>query len=232
MKLLIPVLTLLVVFPDAAPAQIRIDMSEGRPVLRANVVGMTVSAALDSRGKLEWWIDERGNTLAGSRGARTRGASASATRVLATADQYVGTPYVWGGTTPKGFDCSGFVQYVFRQHAIELPRTSRQQAQVGESLPATLDDLQVGDLMFFATNGTRIDHVAIYAGNDEILHSSSTGNGVAYDSFNSKRGRWFVDHHVATRRVLENGQSLVGPLSAALRALAEFDPPDRAPRRQ
>jgi cell wall-associated NlpC family hydrolase len=229
MKQLIPVLALLVVLPKAALAQIRIDLSEGRPVLRANVVGMTVSAALDSRGKLEWWVDERGTAVAGSRRSRT--ASASATRVLATADQYVGTKYVWGGSTPNGFDCSGFVQYVFRQHGIELPRTSRQQAQVGESVSASLDDLQVGDLMFFATNGTRIDHIAIYAGNDEMLHSSSSGGGVGYDSFSSKRGRWFAEHHVATRRVLENGQSLVGPLTAALRALAQFDPPDRAPRR-
>jgi cell wall-associated NlpC family hydrolase len=123
------------------------------------------------------------------------------------------------------------VQYVFRQHGIELPRTSRQQAQVGESVPTSEAALEIGDLMFFATNGTRIDHIAIYAGNGEMIHSSSSGGGVDYDNFDSERGRWFLDHHVATRRVIDSGFSLVGPLTAALRAAGQFDPPDRAPRR-
>jgi peptidoglycan endopeptidase LytE len=151
--------------------------------------------------------------------------------VLGTAESYVGTKYVWGGATPSGFDCSGFVQYVFRRHGIELPRTSRQQAAVGESVVPTLGALRTGDLMLFATNGVRIDHIAIYAGGDEIIHSSSSGGGVGYDRFATKRGKWFVAHHVATRRLLADGKSLVAPLTAALRAFAEFDPPDRAPRR-
>jgi cell wall-associated NlpC family hydrolase len=226
MKHLIPVLTALVILPRASFAQINIDFEGTRPVLRANVAGMVLSASVGPRGNIEWRVDERG-TVGGSRG----GGSARAAAVLSTADAYVGTKYVWGGASPSGFDCSGFVQYVFRRHGIELPRTSRQQVHVGQSVGTSLSELQVGDLMFFATNGTRIDHIAIYAGNDQIIHSSSSGGGVGYDDLSSKRGRWFVDHHVATRRVLENGQSLVGPLTAALRALAEFDPPDRAPRR-
>ncbi|HEY0810202.1 MAG TPA: C40 family peptidase [Longimicrobiales bacterium] len=227
MKQVIPVFALLVVLPPSAQAQIKVDFSEGRPVLRATVAGMAVAASVNSRGKLEWWLDERGASS-----TSRRSSSATAGRVLATADEYVGTKYVWGGETPSGFDCSGFVQYVFRQHGVELPRTSRQQVKVGTSVPANIESLQVGDLLFFATNGTRIDHVAIYAGNDEIIHSSSSGNGVNYDSFSTQRGQWFVDHHIATRRVVADGESLVGPLTAALRALAEFDPPDRAPRRR
>jgi hypothetical protein len=98
-------------------------------------------------------------------------------------------------------------------------------------VPTSLASLEVGDLMFFATDGKRIDHIAIYAGGDQIVHSSSSGGGVGYDNFSSKRGRWFADHHVATRRVIEDGESLVGPLTTALRAILQFDPPDRAPRR-
>lgn len=234
MNHLIPVLVVMVVLPNVAHGQIDIDLSGARPVLRANIGGVLVSAGMGARG-VDLRVDDgriaRTTSSPRSTSRTSRGARATASSVLATADDYVGTRYVWGGATPSGFDCSGFVQYVFRRHGIELPRTSRQQAVVGERVPASLGSLRVGDLMFFATNGSRIDHIAIYAGGDEIIHSSSSGGGVGYDNFSSKRGRWFVDHHVATRRVIADGYSVVGPLTAALRALAEFDPPDRAPRR-
>jgi cell wall-associated NlpC family hydrolase len=231
MNRLIPGLALLVLLPDSAHAQINLDFSSGVPVLRANVGGIPLAATINSRGKINVRLDDGVATTAGTTRRTSRGASATAASVLATADDYVGTRYVWGGTSPRGFDCSGFVQYVFRQHGIELPRTSRQQVQVGRSVATSLGSLRVGDLMFFATDGKRIDHIAIYAGNDEIIHSSSSGGGVGYDSFSTKRGRWFVDHHVATRRVIEDGESLVSPLTEALRAILSFDPPDRAPRR-
>jgi cell wall-associated NlpC family hydrolase len=235
MKHLIPVLTVLVV-PSAAHAQIEVVFEGARPVVRAKILGVTVAGSVNSRGGLDLRVDEGRairTTAPSTRGgsSTTRTARGSASAVLSTADDYVGTRYVWGGETPNGFDCSGFVQYVFRQHGIELPRTSRQQATVGQSIPTMLGALRVGDLMLFATDGARIDHIAIYAGGGEIIHSSSSGGGVGYDNFTSQRGKWFVSHHVATRRVLADGQSLVGPLTAALRAFAEFDPPDRAPRR-
>jgi cell wall-associated NlpC family hydrolase len=234
MKRLIPVM-LLVVLPRAAHAQIDIIFSGSQPVLRANVGPLTVSARMGSRG-IDMRVDERRTTVPTSRQPRERSrttgaARATASGVLATADTYVGTKYVWGGETPGGFDCSGFVQYVFQQHGVELPRTSRQQAAVGHSVTRTLGALRPGDLMLFATNGQRIDHIAIYVGGNEIIHSSASGGGVGYDRLTTKRGKWFASHHVATRRVLANGESLVGPLTAALRAFAEFDPPDRAPKR-
>ena len=247
MKHLILVPTLLVVLPGAAHAQIDLVLSGSRPAIRANIAGLTLSAGIGSRGKLDVRVDEVGavrSSIPTTRPARrststpgstsrstSRSARANAAAVLNTADAYVGTKYVWGGSTPSGFDCSGFVQYVFRKHGVELPRTSRQQAKVGQALPPSISALEVGDLMFFASNGSRIDHIAIYAGNDQIIHSSSSGGGVGYDDLYSKRGRYFATHHVATRRVLEGGSSLVGPLTAALRAFTQFDPPDRAPRR-
>jgi cell wall-associated NlpC family hydrolase len=258
MKQLIPLAALWVLVPGAAHAQIDLDLSGSRPVLRASLGSLVLSAGLGSRGVdvsvaerssgIAWprrETDTRPSTTRRPRGespappssrprpvsTRTGGARATAAGVLATADNYVGTKYVWGGASPGGFDCSGFVQYVFRRHGLELPRTSRQQVQVGERVSTTLSALQPGDLMFFATNGVRIDHIAIYAGDDQIIHSSSSGGGVGYDNLSSKRGRWFSDHHVATRRVLDDGYSLVAPLTAALRAFTEFDPPDRAPRR-
>jgi hypothetical protein len=84
--------------------------------------------------------------------------------------------------------------------------------------------------MFFASNGTRIDHVAVYAGANRIIHATASGGAVRHDDLSSRRGQWFVRRHVASRRILEDGRSLVRDLEFALRASATLDPPDLAPR--
>jgi len=156
--------------------------------------------------------------------------SPSASAVLSSGDEYLGTRYTYGGTTPQsGFDCSGFVQYVYRRNGVTLPRTSRQQATAGRSLPATLSGLRAGDLLFFSQGGDAVDHVAIYAGGDRILHSTSSGGGVRYDDLTSARGRWFVDRLVAARRVLGEGATFTAP-GVVAQTEAKLDPPDLAPR--
>ncbi len=128
--------------------------------------------------------------------------SAEASRVLHTADAYVGTRYVWGGNTPgEGFDCSGFTKYVFAKYHISLPRTAREQAHAGKAVAVDFGALRPGDLMMFAEPGQAISHVAIYAGDGRIIHSSSSGGGVAYTDLNAG-GDWFVLYFVAARRVL------------------------------
>jgi cell wall-associated NlpC family hydrolase len=130
-------------------------------------------------------------------------ATALAARTIAAGSGYLGVPYRWGGNTPEeGFDCSGFLVYIFRQQGVELPRVSRDQARAGEPLPAAIDALRPGDLMFFARDGTTIDHVAMYAGDGRILHSSASGRGVRYDDLYSQRGHYYRTHFVAARRVL------------------------------
>jgi cell wall-associated NlpC family hydrolase len=115
----------------------------------------------------------------------------------------VGTRYRYGGETPgAGFDCSGFVQYVFSRHGIYLPRTSRQQAGAGQDLARGLAVLKPGDLMLFSSKGGRVDHVAIYVGNNRILHSSAGAGGVVYDDLTTSRGKWYLARHVESRRVL------------------------------
>lgn len=167
-------------------------------------------------------------------GGGTTMGSARGSAVVDTGDDYLGVPYKYGGTTPRGFDCSGFVQYIFDRNGVRLPRTSRQQAQVGRALPVSVRALQVGDLMLFATEGSRIDHVAIYAGGNRMLHSSSSGGGVRYDDLSTSRGRWFVGKMVTARRVTDGrGNSLVD--EAVMRRLMgevvrSFDGPDTAPR--
>ena len=154
----------------------------------------------------------------------------SASAVLSTADDYLGTRYTYGGATPQsGFDCSGYVQYVYQRNGVILPRTSRQQATAGRSLPARLDGLHAGDLLFFSQHGDVVDHVAIYVGGDRILHSTSSGGGVRYDDLGSARGRWFADRLVAARRVLGDGVNFIDPAVVA-QLDSKLDPPDSAPK--
>ena len=160
----------------------------------------------------------------------------TAARVIPTAERYLGTPYKWGGTSPvTGFDCSGFVQYVFGRNSVKLPRTSRQQAKVGTAMPRSFGRLSPGDLVMFAERGRPISHVAIYAGNNRIIHATSSGGEVRYDDLGTRRGQWFVDHMVAARRVTPDARGLMLDLTKMLDAKTLLDTAidigDFAPRR-
>jgi hypothetical protein len=163
-------------------------------------------------------------------GPRVSSPAPSARRVLGTAEEYLGVPYRWGGTSPaSGFDCSGYVRYVFAEQGVRLPRTSREQAAAGDRVAARVGSLRQGDLMMFAESGKRISHVAIYAGGRRIIHSSSSGGGVRYDDLDTRRGQWFVAHMVAARRLVADGRSLVQSLELLARPGLPLDPPDHAP---
>lgn len=127
----------------------------------------------------------------------------AARNVLLAARGFLGTPYVWGGTSPGGFDCSGFTQYVFGLIGVDLPRNSRQQLTAGTAIPTQLGALAPGDLLFFASRPSApISHVAIYAGQGRMIHASGSGRAVRVDDLTSGRGRWFATHMVAARRIL------------------------------
>jgi hypothetical protein len=173
--------------------------------------------------------------LGGVRVAAKVAAPAAAGRVVPTAERYLGTPYRYGGTSPlTGFDCSGFVQYVFARNRVKLPRTSRQQAKTGRAMPRRFASLAPGDLVMFAERGEPISHVAIYAGHNRIIHASSSGGAVRYDDLGTRRGKWFVDHMVAARRVTPDGRGLMLDLVRLLDAKTlsdtALDDGDYAPR--
>lgn len=103
-------------------------------------------------------------------------------QAVLTAMQMVGVPYRWGGTTPEGFDCSGLVQFVWRNAGIRLPRTAAE--QLGATAPVTLEAAQPGDLLFFRDRGA-ISHVAIYIGEGRFVHAPRGGREVSLSSFDS-----------------------------------------------
>ena len=130
-------------------------------------------------------------------------ADARAASVLATGESHLGIRYRWGGNTPaEGFDCSGFTRYVFARHGVTLPRVSRDQSWAGRAIPTTMSAFRPGDLLFFAGDDGVVDHVAIYAGDGWLLHSTASGGGVRYDHLESSRGRWYATHLVRARRVI------------------------------
>lgn len=167
----------------------------------------------------------------GSTGTGSTGRPApAATRVIGTAERYLGVPYKWGGSTPEsGFDCSGYVKYVYGRQGVRLPRTSREQAGAGVKVTPRVASLRQGDLMLFAEARKPISHVAIYAGDGRIIHSSSSGGGVRYDDLGTTRGQWYVQHMVAARRLAVDGRSLVQSLQSLTIPNLPFDPPDGAP---
>ncbi|MEG1041612.1 C40 family peptidase [Pseudomonas sp. NUPR-001] len=126
--------------------------------------------------------------------------------VLSRAVNVLGTPYRWGGSTPsRGFDCSGLVKYAF--HGIEevdLPRTSSAMAQ-GQGVKVNRNDLKPGDLIFFNIKSRRVNHVAIYLGNDRFIHAPRTGKRVSIDTLNKPYWR---SRYVVAKRVLPKSQQL------------------------
>lgn len=103
------------------------------------------------------------------------GLSPNVPGVVALAKQYLGTPYVWGGTTPKGFDCSGLLQYVWAKKGVKIPRTTYQQIKAGKQVPLT--GLQAGDAVFFGSSKDP-HHVGMYIGNGQFIQAPHTGDVV------------------------------------------------------
>jgi cell wall-associated NlpC family hydrolase len=120
--------------------------------------------------------------------------SAIATSLTRSAMRFIGTPYVFGGTRPSGFDCSGYVQHVYAMLGIHLPRTADAQFDAGRHIATTM---KPGDLVFFHTYAPGVSHVGIYLGNNKFIHSSAS-HGVAISNLHN--GYW-APRYVGAKRV-------------------------------
>lgn len=146
-----------------------------------NIRGSLVSDTVESevveaieRGKVK--ITNSGTNKASSRGASS---VASSNEIVLYSYQFLGIPYVWGGETPSGFDCSGFVSYIYARFGYNIGRTTFNQIKAGVSVP--ISNLQPGDLVFFG-KATAPHHVGMYIGEGKYIHSPHTGDVVKISS--------------------------------------------------
>lgn len=140
------------------------------------------------------------NLPAGSTARLTINADTSTVsgRAATKAAQQIGRPYRYGGSTPKGFDCSGLVYYSYQQAGQAVPRTSA--AQFSTARPIELREAKPGDLLFFATRKS-VDHVAIYVGDNTFVHAPSSGKKVSVARVTDA---YYRDHFVAAGRLDKN----------------------------
>ena len=118
--------------------------------------------------------------------------------IIALAKKQLGKPYEWGAEGPNTFDCSGLTYYLYKQHGITLPRTSKAQATAGYQVSKS--NLKPGDLVFFNTNGSGISHVGIYIGNGNMIHSTKPGDVVKTTNINSS---YYASKYVTARRIID-----------------------------
>ena len=116
--------------------------------------------------------------------------------VVELAEEFLGTPYRSGGTSTNGVDCSGLTFAVYKEVGVKLPRSSDDQARVGE--PVSRDELAPGDLVFFGS-GSNVSHVGIYTGGGEFIHASTSARSVRFDRLDTK---YFDRRFVTARRVM------------------------------
>jgi hypothetical protein len=167
-------------------AGVQAEVAAGPATSTASTTGTTSSASTASAGT--------------STEDATASGSPSGSDVVNEAASFLGVPYVWGGSSPSGFDCSGLVQYVYGQLGVTLPRTSQEQVSVGTPV-SSLADAEPGDLVFFAgSDGTDASpgHVGIYIGNGQMIDAPETGEDVMIQP---------VGDPVAIRRILPSATS-------------------------
>ena len=162
---------------------------------RQAIVQFQLSRGLDADGVVGagtfYALQQRQAAVEVNRGFGRRGA-----QIVQMAQQYMGTPYAWGGSSPGGFDCSGFIYYIYSQFGISLPRMSDGQFEVGRAISG--DNLLPGDLVFFTTYEPGSSHVGIYLGGGLFIHASSAAGEVTITPLGKS---YYQERYLGARRV-------------------------------
>ena len=162
---------------------------------RQAIVQFQLSRGLDADGVVGagtfYALQQRQAAVEVNRGFGRRGA-----QIVQMAQQYMGTPYAWGGSSPGGFDCSGFIYYIYGQFGISLPRMSDGQFEVGRAISG--DNLLPGDLVFFTTYEPGASHVGIYLGGGRFIHASSAAGEVTITPLGKS---YYQERYLGARRV-------------------------------
>ena len=180
------------------------------PRLALIIVSLSLVAACASTGAVPRPFPVPGGTARGGSGtdpgvpappappepAAAPAGNADGYSISATALSLRGAPYRDGGDTPTGFDCSGFVQYVFAQHGVSVPRDVRRQFQLGTQIDSTT--LSPGDLVFFTTVAPGASHVGISVGGDQFVHAPSGNGAVRVDNLSAQ---YWANRFVGAKRV-------------------------------
>jgi cell wall-associated NlpC family hydrolase len=159
------------------------------------LAGIVVSACASSGAVPRPFPGSPGTTTAPEPTAVPAPGAIDSSALVSTALSYRGVPYRNGGSDPKGFDCSGLVQYVFAQHGVTLPREVREQLRIGREV--RLAGIEKGDLIFFATTSSEASHVGVAIGGDEFVHAPSTRGVVRVEKFSAP---YWARRIVAIRR--------------------------------
>lgn len=138
-------------------------------------------------------IEEKKTETGGSAGGKKQGATSSKrTQIVNYALQFLGNPYVWGGTSlTKGADCSGFTMAIMAKYGVSLPHHSGSQAGYGKSIKSS--QMRPGDLLFYANSGGTINHVALFIGNGQVIHASNARDGIKISTWNYRTPKKIVN---------------------------------------